>query len=129
MAAFFPFLKDNSAELRKWTVRVRLGRYRSAPIVERRVEITLEGLSRVRAAPLPFADELDLGPPLAPAWNDFAGDGRWMLQNPVEQRQGGFRGYQDELSVAEPEEFVCHSFFLSAAGAEELKSRRDCIRK
>jgi hypothetical protein len=110
MAAFCPYLKDNTAELRKWTVRRRLDSWRPPetplprppklfPVVEQKFEISLEGLSRPKSTPIHFSD--DIGPfdleNSLPGWSDFGLEPKWALSTAAEHRQTGFGSSQDDF--------------------------------
>jgi hypothetical protein len=112
MAAFCPYLKDNTAELRKWTVRRRLDSWRPPetiqyrppvvfPVAEQKFEISLEGLSRPKSAPIHFSDDIggfELDSSLT-SWNDFVQEPRWTLSTASEHRQTSFAPIQDDICL------------------------------
>jgi hypothetical protein len=113
MAAFCPYLKDHTAELRKWTVRRRLESWKPPevtpyrppkifPVAEQKFEISLEGLSRPKSTPIHFSDDIGGFDPESSmaGWGDFGLEPRWALSTAAEHRQGVFGPPQDDICLA-----------------------------
>jgi hypothetical protein len=111
MADFFPYLKDKDQELRKWTIRkwtesgnlsetVSLRPHQLLAQPSEPFEISLDGISRPKSAPMPFLDDLsvmDLDPPVPPQWNDLSVPHPWNDLPPCEFRQSPALHPQDDV--------------------------------
>jgi hypothetical protein len=107
ISGIFPVLKENTAELRKWTIRKRdetqkIESPRSNPRSEK-FEISLEGLRKARpVAPGPDLPGLDLGPEFDEIRlrEDPIEDSRlWATVRPAELSRDVFGQFIDEMWI------------------------------
>jgi hypothetical protein len=109
---FFPSLKDNAQELRKWTVRKGQTSL-TAPVINScsnvravgnslgKFEVPLEGITKSTSTRIVFADEaIGTEQSAPPAWSDFPLEPRWQADSPRDQASS--LSPHDDMCIALP---------------------------